>query len=84
MKRILLTITITAALGITMSCSKDDGLFGSKSIKGTIAEEYMDGSNALYWGEGATLGLFKGTTANEKFSLSSGSGSRNGVFKSDG
>lgn len=84
MKRILLTITITAALGITMSCSKDDGLFGSKSIKGTIAEEYMDGSNALYWGEGATLGLFKGTTANEKFSLSSGAGSRNGVFKSDG
>ncbi len=75
---------MTAALCAAMSCTKDGGLFGSGSVKATIAEEYIDGSNALYWGEGATFGLFKGTTANEKYHLSSGSDSRHGKFKSDG
>ena len=41
-----------------MSCTKDGGLFGKGSVKAKIVEEYMDGSNALYWGEGATFGLF--------------------------
>ncbi|MGN1216294.1 MAG: hypothetical protein ACI4TJ_08610 [Candidatus Cryptobacteroides sp.] len=84
MKRTLSLISITAALCLSVSCTKDDGIFGNKTIKGTIAEEYMDGSNALYWGNGATIGVFKGTTANEKYTLSSGSDSRNGKFKSDG
>lgn len=69
---------------MTMSCSKDGGIFGKGSVKATIEEEYMDGSNALYWGDGATFGLFKGTTANEEYRLSSGSSSRKGRFKSDG
>ncbi len=38
-----------------MSCTKDGGLFGKGSVKAKIVEEYMDGSNALYWGEGATF-----------------------------
>lgn len=84
MKQLLPVITITAALCLTMSCSKDGGLFGKGSVKATIEEEYMDGSNALYWGDGATFGLFKGTTANEKYRLSSGASSRKGRFKSDG
>ncbi len=75
---------MTAALCAAMSCTEDGGLFGSGTVKATIAEEYIDGSNALYWGEGATFGLFKGTTANEKYYLSSGSDSRHGKFKSDG
>lgn len=84
MKKLLPVITIAAALCATVSCTKDGGLFGKGSVKGTIEEEYMDGSNALYWGEGATFGLFKGTTANEKYYLSSGASSRKGRFKSDG
>lgn len=83
MKKLISAITITAALCATMSCTKD-GIFGKGSINGTITEEYMDGSNALYWGEGATFGLFKGTTANEQYYLSSGASSRKGKFKSDG
>ena len=71
---------MTAALCAAMSCTEDGGLFGSGTVKATIAEEYIDGSNALYWGEDATFGLFKGTTANEKYYLSSGSDSRHGKF----
>lgn len=67
-----------------MSCTKDGGLFGKGSVKAKIVEEYMDGSNALYWGEGATFGLFNSSKANEKYRLSSGADSRNGKFKSDG
>ncbi len=83
MNKLLPTIAITAALCATVSCTKD-GIFGNGSVKATITEEYMDGSNALYWGEGATFGLFKGTSANEKYYLSSGANSRHGKFKSDG
>lgn len=83
MKKLLSTIAITAALCATVSCTKD-GIFGKSTVNGTIAEEYMDGSNALYWGEGATFGLFKGSTVNEKYYLSSGASSRKGKFKSDG
>ena len=50
-----------------MSCTKDGGLFGKGSVKAKIVEEYMDGSNALYWGEGATFGLFNSSKANEKY-----------------
>lgn len=83
MNKLLPTIAVTAALCVTMSCTKD-GIFGNGTVKATITEEYMDGSNALYWGEGATFGLFKGTSANEKYYLSSGANSRHGKFKSDG
>lgn len=84
MKKVLPAIALTAALCATLSCTKDGGLFGGGSVKATIAEEYIDGSNALYWGDGATFGLFKGTTSNEKYTLSSGADSRHGKFKSDG
>lgn len=83
MKKLLSALTIAAAVCATMSCTKD-GIFGSGSVSATIVEEYMDGSNALYWGEGASFSLFQGTTANEKYYLSSGASSRKGKFKSDG
>ena len=68
-----------------MSCTKDGGLFGKGSVKAKIVEEYMDGSNALYWGRSARLSDFSTVrSANEKYRLSSGADSRNGKFKSDG
>lgn len=72
MRKLLSILTITAAVCATMSCTKDGGLFGKGSVKAKIVEEYMDGSNALYWGEGATFGLFNSSKANEKYRLSSG------------
>ncbi len=82
MKKTLSVLLTAAALCAAMSCTKD-GIFGGGSVKATITEEYIDGSNALYWGDGATFGLFNGSSANEKYSISSGQTSRNGKFKSD-
>lgn len=67
-----------------MSSCTEDGLFGGSSVSGTITEEYIDGSNALYWVDGSSFGLFKGSTVNEKYTISSGSMTRKGKFKSEG
>ncbi len=80
-KNLYVLLTATALIAAT-SCT-EDGIFGGGTVKATITEEYIDGSNALYWGEGATFGLFDSSSANEKFSISSGQTSRNGKFSSD-
>lgn len=80
MKKTLIALLAVIAVS---SCTKD-GLFGGSSVSATITEEYIDCSNALYWGEGATFGLFEGSTANRKYIISSGAKSRKGKFKPDG
>lgn len=80
MKKTLIALLVVI---VALSCTKD-GLFGGSSVSATITEEYIDGSNALYWGESATFGLFEGSTANRKYIISSGAESRKGKFKPDG
>ena len=84
MKKLLSAFAIAASICALSSCTKDGGLFGGGSITGTITEEYMDGSNALYWGNGASFSLFEGSTNNEQYVISSGEASRKGKFKSEG
>lgn len=82
MKKTLLAFAMVVGVFSLASCAKG-GLVGKVTVTGTITEEYMDGSNALYWGDGSTFSLFPGTVDNVMYKISSGAGSRNGKFKTD-
>lgn len=82
MKKIILLSIVVAFSTVLLSCEKDG--FVSKKLTGTITEKYIDGYNALFWNDGADFGLFNGTVANAKYTISSGIGSRDGSFTSSG
>ena len=82
MKKLISSVAIAAAVLATMSCTKDGGTFGNGSVKATIAEDYLDGANALTWGNGSSFSLFTSEKANAKFILASGADSKNGQFES--
>ncbi len=81
-KQLIIGIAALVAPAL-LSCTKDDVLGEKRTVKATIEEEYLDGSNAMCWGSGATFSLFPGTLDNVKYDINSGSKSRRGSFKAE-
>ena len=82
MKKSLFILASVLTVFATASCNRGE-LQGKITVTGDITEEYMDGSNALYWADGSSFSLFPGTLDNIQYNLHSGAGSRHAKFKTD-
>jgi len=77
-------IFVAVALVATASCTKAAYDPIASGLTGEIGTDSFDIKNVLNWNSSADFSFFNGTTANQRFIIASGAGSKTGTFSAAG
>lgn len=83
MRKILCPLALAIIVLSVSSCAKDDGISIREVMNGTIDETSLDGTNALFWGEGASFSYFPESVDNIKYEILAGTRMKVGKFATE-